>query len=272
MRYYVNDGGADNMEIDIYDGVATWSNIFSGSATDDAWINVTYTSQTVSAVRFRFSKSGGAKTIRVFEADVLNITSGTNYEIDFEYQWTTAAYSSDNEKVCIYVGVHNGSETLNVNYWSGSWTPLGTITSTGWHNFTATGLTSATYTIQLIGATESSDGNQDDWDIDLITLHTWNATNYELDLEVQWTSVDYDQTNEWLSIYGGTMGSEDILVDVWNGAIWINVFTNLTSGWNSVDVSSYLDSSTFTIRFRSIADAIEADEWEIDAAFLYVWT
>jgi len=273
MRYYVNNGGADNMEIDIYDGVATWSNIFSGSATEDAWINVTYTSQTVSAVRFRFSKSGGAKTIKVFEADVLNITSGTNYEIDFEYQWTTAAYSSDNEKVCIYVGVHNGSETLNVNYWSGSWTPLGTITSTGWNNFTATGLDSATYTIQLIGATESSDGNQDDWDIDLITLHTWNASNYELDLEVQWTSVDYDETNEWLSIYyGGTMGSKDILVDVWNGATWINVFTNLSSGWNSVDVSSYLDSSTFTIRFRSIADAIEADEWEIDAAFLYVWT
>ncbi len=96
--------------------------------------------------------------------------------------------------------------------------------------------------------------------------------NYELDLEVQWQSIDSNEANEWLTIYGGTMGTEDILVDVWNGIAWINLFTDLSSGWNSVDVSSYLTSSTFTIRFLDTVDDDSQNMWEIDAAFLYVWS
>ena len=101
-----------------------------------------------------------------------------------------------------------------------------------------------------------------------------NEVNYKLDLEVRWTGVDYDEANEWLCIYGGTMESEDILVDVWNGNDWITVFNDLESGWNSVDVSSYLVSSTFTIRFRGGIETGDAtqDEWEIDSTFLHVWS
>lgn len=43
------------------------------------------------------------------------------------------------------------------------------------------------------------------------------SSNYELDLEVQWTNLDYDETNEELCIYGGALGSENIRVDIWNG-------------------------------------------------------
>ena len=104
-------------------------------------------------------------------------TGSPNYEIDFEYNWTTANHSEDNEIVCIYVDSHTGSENLDVNYRNGdSWTLLGTISSTGWHNFTATGLNSEYYTIQIIGTSESSDISQDSWDIDCIFLHTWNDT------------------------------------------------------------------------------------------------
>lgn len=100
-----------------------------------------------------------------------------NYEIDLEYNWTTANYSEDNKMLCIYVESHTGSEDLNVNYRNGdSWTNLGTISSTGWNNFTATGLTSQFYTIQLIGTSETSDSSQDSWDIDCIFLYTWNST------------------------------------------------------------------------------------------------
>jgi len=120
----------------------------------------------------------------------------------------------------------------------------------------------------------SFSGTPDEHPIGNFTIHVTGGSpvNYESDLEVQWTGVDYNEENEWLCIYGGTMGSEDILVDVWNGTAWINVFTDLSNGWNSVDVSSYLVSLTFTIRFRSMGDAIEVDDWEIDAAFLYVWS
>jgi hypothetical protein len=95
-----------------------------------------------------------------------------------------------------------------------------------------------------------------------------------LDLEVQWTNVDYDETNEYLCIYGGTMGSENITVDVWNGAAWQSLFTDLSTGWNNVSISSYLTSSNFTIRFRDGNENgdVAQDSWNIDVALLHVWT
>jgi len=100
----------------------------------------------------------------------------TNYEIDFEYNWSDADFDEDNEEVCFYVGGSFPSENLNVSYWDGSWNYLGQITSTGWTNLTATDLSDSTYEIQLKGDDESSDSSQDDWDIDVISLHTWNST------------------------------------------------------------------------------------------------
>jgi hypothetical protein len=99
-----------------------------------------------------------------------------------------------------------------------------------------------------------------------------NLSNYKLDLEVQWTNVDYDEANEQLCIYGGTMGGENIRVDVWTGSTWDNLFSDLSPGWNNVSVSSYLDSSTFTIRFKGgteISDSFQ-DSWNIDVALLRV--
>jgi len=107
----------------------------------------------------------------------------------------------------------------------------------------------------------------------LIKKEVQSNDNYELDLEVQWTNAYYNGTNEELCIYGGTMASEDIQVDVWNGSTWENLFTNLSSGWNNISVSSYLDSTTFTIRFKGseeTSDTIQ-DNWKIDATLLHVW-
>ncbi|VVB59688.1 Uncharacterised protein [uncultured archaeon] len=63
-------------------------------------------------------------------------------------------------------------------YWTGSsWSSLGIITGTGWKNFTATGLTSSTYTIQLVGALETGDTSMDSWLVDCMFLRTYNASN-----------------------------------------------------------------------------------------------
>ena len=105
-------------------------------------------------------------------------------------------------------------------------------------------------------------------------LNVTYGPNYELDLEVQWTNVDFDEPNEQLCIYGGTMGSESLKVDVWNGSSWQNVIANLNSGWNNVTVSALLVSSTFTIRFKGSIETADAtqDSWAIDATLLHVWT
>ncbi len=99
------------------------------------------------------------------------------------------------------------------------------------------------------------------------------ASNYELDLEVQWTSIDYDETNEELCIYTGDTGAEDLRVDYWTGSAWSNLLTDLTANdWNNVSVS--LASATFTIRFKGGNETGDTsqDSWDIDVTLLHVWS
>jgi hypothetical protein len=117
--------------------------------------------------------------------------------------------------------------------------------------------------------------NDDDSYVDLVTVtKETGQTNYEFDLEVQWTNVSYDEANELLCIYGGTMSGENITVDVWTGSTWVNLFSDLSSGWNNVSVASHLDSSIFTIRFKGVTETSDSiqDSWNIDVALLRVWT
>jgi hypothetical protein len=130
-------------------------------------------------VYLQYYKSSTAHNVLIDRIQIgVSQPTAPNYQLDFEYQWTASVYNRVNKQVCIYVASHTGgTENLFVNYRNGSaWSLLGTITTTGWSNFTATGLTSSIYTIQLKGATESGDLVQDSWNIDLIMLHTWNTT------------------------------------------------------------------------------------------------
>ena len=100
------------------------------------------------------------------------------------------------------------------------------------------------------------------------------SSNYEIDLEIQWTNANYTRTNEELCIKTGTVGDEDIKVYAWHSSSWNLVFSDLTANsWNNISVSSYLDSSTFTVRFlggTETGDTIEST-WQIDAALLHTW-
>jgi hypothetical protein len=186
--YCQNIDGAGNDGADVYVDYTG-----SGSGTNvgrvgqhTAWqydtINLgTHTISEVNNLRvyLQYYKSGTAHNVLIDHIRIgLNQPSALNYQLDFEYQWTVAVYNQVNKQVCVYVASHTGgTENLLVNYRNGStWSSLGTITTTGWSNFTATGLTSSTYTIQLKGATESGDVAQDSWNIDVIMLHTWNTT------------------------------------------------------------------------------------------------
>ena len=104
-------------------------------------------------------------------------------------------------------------------------------------------------------------------------LQSAASANYELDLEAQWTSVDYDETNEMLCIYAGDMGTEDLRVDYWTGSVWSNLLTDLTANdWNNVSVS--LATTTFTIRFKGGSEIgdVAQDSWDIDVTLLHVWS
>jgi hypothetical protein len=107
----------------------------------------------------------------------------------------------------------------------------------------------------------------------LILAFPIQQINYKLDLEAQWTNVDYSQQNEQLCIYAGNMGSNALGVDYWNGSNWINLFTNPTANsWNNASVA--LTSSVFTIRFEAgiYTNDTTQGTWNIDAVLLHLWT
>jgi hypothetical protein len=129
---------------------------------------------------------------------------------------------------------------------------------------------SGNWRLKVKGVKATSD--QFDWRGDLVK-YAVSSGSYVLDLEVQWTGAEFSQTNEMLCIYGGTMGSEDVRVDAWNGSAWQNLFTDLSAGWNNVSVSSYLTSSVFTTRFNGGIETSDGtqDSWNIDVSLLHLW-
>jgi len=203
-----------------------------------------------------------------------------NYELDLEVQWTTADYHEANEYLCIRTGSTNwGAEDIKIDVWTGSWTNIiSDLASNTWNNISiSTYLTSSTLTIRFKGGTESSDTNKDSWDIECSLIHVWSyETNYELDLEIQWTDVNYTRANEELCIKTGTTDAEDIKVYVWNvtGSSWHLVFDDLRAvNWNNASVTDYLTSSTFTIRFLGGTETSDTNQssWQIDCAPLHTW-
>jgi len=231
-----------------------------------------------SRVSFTHAKSGQSNTITI-DAAQLNITrvSTINNQIDLEYQWTKANFSDATEYVCFYVASHSiGTENLGVYYRDGSsWTALGTITSTGWNNFTATGLTSGTYTVRLLGASESGDTTQDIWTIDCIFLNTYNTSNFRIDLEYQWTNAHFSEQGATICMYfaSHTGGSETLDMNYYNGATWISLGTVITTGWKNVTATG-LTSATYTIQLKGATEADDTtqDTWTIDCMFLQTYS
>jgi len=163
--------------------------------------------------------------------------------------WTNPNLSGLAQKVDYYTNSGNGG---------GFGVAAGTMTNAG--NYGSTTATVATSFVQ---------GR-----ISIALKPKW-ISNYQLDLEVQWINVDYNQQNEYLCIYTGTLNSEALKVDVWTGSSWVNVMASLSaSQWNNVSVSDYVTSSTFTIRFIGATESGDTSQssWQIDCALLHLWT
>jgi len=210
-----------------------------------------------------------------FSTDV-GFSVSADYILDLEIQWSGVPYSLPNEYLAIYGG-SMGAENIVVDVWTGSsWQNVFSDLSSGWNNVSVSSwLTDSIFTIRFRGGTEVGDSTHDSWQIDVALLHIWtDDISYEIDLEAQWSNADYEQTNEELCIYIGEVGSENLMVDVWTGSGWDNLFSSLNVGWNNATVSSYLTGSTFTIRFVGATETGDStqDYWTIDATLLHTWS
>lgn len=279
--YCVGDG---NDWIDIY---VDWTGSGAGSLAGSITPGTSYGYQTLSLgsqsasnvnngrVYLTYRKSGGGLDMWVDHAR-LGVSEATNNELDLEVQFTSVETSHENTDLCIQSGT-TGAEDLNVEIWnttSSLWELLvSDITQNDWTNVTIANYVSSTVTIRFKGGTETSDSTQDNWQIDAVLLRQYNQT-YMLDLEAQFTSVATSEANEYLCVYGGTMGGENIIVDVWHDSSWNIVFSDLSAGWNNASISSYLTSLTFTVRFRGGTETSDnvQDQWEIDITQLHTWT
>ena len=202
-----------------------------------------------------------------------------NYELDLEFQWTTADFDEANEYLCIYTGTVN-AEALKVDVRNGgSWTNIiASLNVSTWNNVSiGTYLTEATITFRFIGGTETGDTVQSTWQIDCAIIHVWSTgVNYELELEEQFTDCDYTRTFEELCIYMGDMNGETLSVQWWNSTSnsWLTIIASLSSNqWNNVSVVDYLTSATFTIRFvdGTKENDLSQGTWQKDSCLLHTW-
>ena len=191
---YLTTSPTETLIVSYWTG-SIWTSL--GNIVSTGWTNLTATGLTSTTYNIQIKDQNqsneGTQHSWSIDCIFLHTWNNTNYLIDFEYNWSNADLIGRTGKVCIYVTSHTGSENLNVNYWSGSWTNLGQITSTGWTNLTATGLSDATYVIQLKGASESGDTSQDSWHIDVMMLHTWPIPTVTTN-----TSTGVEETNATL--------------------------------------------------------------------------
>ena len=213
------------------------------------------------------SEEWEAATIAVYPG------SSSDYELDFEYQWTSADFDETTEEVCIYVETASQSgENLVAYEWSGTaWQTLGTLSSDGWNNFTASYLTGATYTINIRDQDKSNDASQSTWNIDcIITNCSSTETNYELDVEVQFTDVYVGEGYEEICIYMESATGENLDLYIWNGESWDQLASALVPNqWNNM--TRTITADTVTLRFLGTIETadIVQDTWEIDCVLLY---
>ncbi|MHA2368570.1 MAG: hypothetical protein ACXADX_07115, partial [Candidatus Hodarchaeales archaeon] len=228
------------------------------------------------------AKSGGPdypSDYQVHEVWGWVYTGQPDFELDFEYSWTAADYDEANEEVCINIETAvQASESLKAWEWTGSaWSSLGSISSDDWNNFSCSYLTSTTYCIKVNDSNQSGDGNQNSWNINLITLHVWSPSNHQFDRELGWEAVDYDEQNEELCIKTGTIGTEDLKVDVWHSGSWTNIITIADADdsiWINTSISTYLIGSVIEFRFQGGTESSDSiqNTWEIDAVLIHTWS
>ncbi len=284
VMYVDFDAGDGNDDCNWYidttgDNTAEFSGQFSNPTTNIVNTGTiagldTQTEINAARVWFRKLTTFGEGNMRIDYA-YLNIqrAAAPDWELDVEYQFNGSEYNCTNEQVCLYL-TGSVTESLLVDYWSGSWTNLGTINNAGWNNFTATGLTSSTYNIRIRDQNQTGETTQHSWTIDCLFLHCWNTSNYEIDFEYQWTTANFTEDTKIVCIYvaGHTGGTETLNVNYRNGGIWTSLGTITSTGWNNFTATG-LTSSTYTLQFIGATESSDftQDIWTIDCIFLYTY-
>ena len=211
----------------------------------------------------------------------VTVAGSTDYELDLEYQFTSADNDNTYEYICFYVQ----TATVNGDYlqaweWTGSdWSSIGDLTSDTWNNFTISYLTSATYYIKFNDSDQADETTQSTWNMDCIFLRTSSnlINDYELELEFAFSELAYDETNEELCIFTGTIGDEELDILVWTGS-WTDIGTNILitndDTWVNISISAWLDAGVEYFVFRGTSESGDGTQstFGIDSVLIHSWS
>ncbi len=211
-----------------------------------------------------------------------SLTSSTSFTAE-EWYFIAIVWDENTDDLYLYVGDQDTSPAQDA--YNNAWTSTVSTLGVTQNNFMA-----------ARGGVDATDGHGEDlryWDTDrnlpeiqsdYNTELTGSETNLRSYFKLNNNFDDVGPDNNDGSGSGsyafasdvpfGAPPIENLRVDVWTGTEWQNIFTDLTSGWNNASVSSYLASSTFTIRFKGGIETGDAtqDSWDIDATLLHVWS
>jgi len=184
--YMVDDEEATDYRFYYYNGTAyVLQSLDLGlAANEDAWYKyseiITDSQYLISNFRIDFNSQADTNEGSFVDDVVVNKTLANNYELDLEFQWTTAVFNETSEYLCIYTGTVD-AEALKVDVWNGaSWTNIiASLSASQWNNVSiGTYLTSETITFRFLGETETGDTSQSTWQIDCALLYTHSSDGW----------------------------------------------------------------------------------------------
>jgi hypothetical protein len=266
-------------------GTYSWGNYTVVNQTDylevDYYVDVTILGSLNASLRIDDSSLALSNQTRI---DGIMFPSEYTSEVEFigtsnTQSWSQLSWTTDS--TCTVAGVNVTVQLWN--YQAGRYalsgengynsTPIGTSDVTMTQTITANAAdfrNSSTGEWKLKFKAVNSTSTQFDLGIDLARYSP--VPNYMLDIEEQWTNVDYAYPRQDLLIRTGNLSlNENLMVDVRAGSSWITVFDSLQPNtWNNVSVTPYISSQNFTIRFRDANNSSDPtqDSWNIDAVLL----
>jgi len=292
--YARNDDGAGNDRIKIFvDYTGSGSGVDVGEVGDHTTYSYdtidlgSHTVAEVNALRIylQIYVSPAADDVYIDHLRIgVSVAGGDNYEFDREFSFSSLDTDEVNEYLCIYTGTI-GTETLDIDIWdSAAWTDIGTdivdANDDTWVNISISSwLDSATEYFRFQGSIESSDTTENTWGLDGILIHSWTdeVNDYELELEFAFASLTTDETNEYLCIYTGTIGDEELDILVWTGS-WTDIGTNILTTnddtWVNISITTWLDSAAEYFVFRGTSESGDGTQstFGLDSVLIHSWT
>lgn len=221
-------------------GAASWSSLVYTNLTDYFTANGTYSLRLNLVANLGNADAAQLKTY--YDDSGVGLVYGggeANYELDLEVQWTSVDCDETYEELCIKTGTFGGSEDIRVYAWNVStsdWHFLYNLTADSWNNVSVTDwLNDENFTARFLGGTESSDTNQDSWNIDATLLHIWTVETYDYDYVLRVNNMVTDAWQIRLKKY-----SESNINRLQNCTIYFHDSTDGTSGQVYIENGAYI--------------------------------